>query len=255
MTQPVPFGMIVPSIYGPVIVSRYDTNQTDALIKTGRSISHDEITALCAFIRSAPEGAVCLDVGANFGLYALAFARELAPRNGSVHAFEAQRLLAYMMAGTAVLNGVENLIVHPQAVGSESGRIPVPQFDYNKIASFGSIEFGKDQKEFIGQPRLQAPEKQEFVDLVRLDDLHFRNVHLLKIDVEGMEEAAVAGASQLIERDRPVLCMEWIKSEEQSLVGFCKKRGYRVFKWGMNLLCVHRDRFATYSVTIEVPEL
>src|SRR5260370_27673596 len=129
MTKPVPFGMIVPSVYGPVIVNRYDTNQTDALIKTGCSISHNEITSLCAFIRSAPARAVCLDVGANFGLYGLAFARELVPKNGSVHAFEAQRILAYMAAGPADLNGIENLFVHQQAVGADPDQIPVPQFD------------------------------------------------------------------------------------------------------------------------------
>jgi FkbM family methyltransferase len=255
MNQFVPFGMIVPSAYGPVIVNRYDTNQTNALMKTGRSISHDEITVLLAMMQTAAAGAVVLDVGANFGLYALAFARELAPKKGRVHAFEAQRLLAYMVAGTAVLNGIENLFIHVQAVGAERGLIPVPQFDYNKVASFGSIEFGPVQKEFIGQPRLQQPEMQEFVDMVRLDDLNLQNVHLMKIDVEGMEESALAGARQLIERDKPVLCIEWLKSDKHKLVSFCKERGYRVFDWGMNLLCICRDKVDGYRVRFQVPEL
>jgi FkbM family methyltransferase len=246
--------MVVPSAYGPVIVSRYDTNQTDALVKTGRSLNHNAISSLCQVLARAPEGALCVDAGANFGLYALAFARSLAPKNGVVHAFEAQRLIAYMAAGTAVLNGIENLFVHHQAVGAEPGRIPVPQFDYNKVASFGSIEFGPVQREFIGQHRLDRPEKQEFVEAVRLDDLGFRNVCMIKMDIEGMEEAGLHGARQLIERERPVLCVEWIKSEKQTLITFAKQRGYRVFDWGTELLCIHVESQLLNSVNIQLVE-
>jgi FkbM family methyltransferase len=255
MPEPVSFGMVVPSVYGPVLVNRYDTHQTNALIKAGRSPDHDQIMALCGFLMSAPPGAVCLDVGANYGLYALAFARALAQKNGWVHAFEAQRMIAYLAAGTAVLNSVENLVIHHKAVGAGPGRLAIPQFDYHKAGSFGSIEFGDVQKESIGQPRADLPDKREYVDVVALDDLKLENVQLAKIDVEGMEEAVLTGARQLIERDKPVLVIEWIKSDKQQLVSFCKGRGYRVFSLGMNLLCVHLEKQPSYSVKIDLDEL
>ena len=149
MNGRVPYGMVVPTIYGTVLV-----NQTEPLIKTGRSVNHNQIASLCGFLQSAPEGATAVDAGANFGLYALAFAHCLAPKKGRVYAFEAQRMIAYMLAGTAALNAVENLFVFPQAVGSSSGPIPAPHFDYHRISSFGSIEFGAEQVEFIGQQRI-----------------------------------------------------------------------------------------------------
>jgi hypothetical protein len=72
--QPVCPGLVVPSAYGPVLTNRYDTNQDGALVRTGRAFHHVQIAALCAFLETAPEGTVALDVGANFSLFALAFA-------------------------------------------------------------------------------------------------------------------------------------------------------------------------------------
>lgn len=164
-------------------------------------------------------------------------------------------MFAYMVSGSAALNGLENLYVHHMAVGGESTKIPAPQFDYTQLSSFGSVEFGKEQKEFIGQPRLIRPEREEYVDVVRLDDFNYHNVHLLKIDVEGMEEAALAGARRIIEMDKPVMYVEWLKASKERLVGFCKERGYRVFEWGMNLLCIHRDKYTSYNVNVQLPEL
>lgn len=255
MNQPVGFGMLEPSAYGPILVNRYDTNQTNSLIKTGVANGHKEILALCGFLQSAPMKSVALDVGANFGFFALAFARLLAPRKGVVHAFEAQRMIAYLAAGTVALNGVENLFLHHKAVGAEPGKLPIPQFNYNAEASFGSIEFGKEQREFIGQARKIEPESEELVEVVCLDQLGLNNVALIKIDVEGMEEVVLAGAQKLIERDRPVLFVEWLKSDKQKIVEFCKSRGYRTFELGINVLAVHKDRFDRYNVSIEVPEI
>ncbi|WP_448207477.1 hypothetical protein [Azospirillum sp. sgz302134] len=36
----VPYGIVVPAVCGPMIVNRYDINQTIALLKTGRVIHH-----------------------------------------------------------------------------------------------------------------------------------------------------------------------------------------------------------------------
>jgi FkbM family methyltransferase len=93
----------------------------------------------------------------------------------------------------AALNGAENVFVHHRAVGDHPGPIPTPQFDYKASASFGSVEFGPVQSEFIGQPRRADPDREEWVDAVRLDDLALRGVHLAKIDVGGMEEAVLLG--------------------------------------------------------------
>ena len=100
---------------------------------------------------------------------------------------KAQRMIAYMLAGTTVLNAVENLYVFHKAIGARAAVISIPRFDYNKISSFGSVEFGSEQREYIGQPRMAQPDKNEKVDVCPIDDLGLEKVHLIKIDIEGME--------------------------------------------------------------------
>jgi hypothetical protein len=97
------------------------------------------------------------------------------------------------------------------------------------------VEFGAERKEFIGQPRLTPTEK---VLQVSLDSMQLAEVRLMKIDVEGMEEAALQGAQATIGRDRPLCLVEWIKSDKAALVQFFKTRDYTVCAYGMSLLCV-----------------
>jgi FkbM family methyltransferase len=234
-TDDVSYTIVVPSVYGQVMVNRFDTNQTNALIKTSSAIDTQEIAVMAQLAAQLPAGSTIVDMGANFGLYTLAMARASATQGCTVHAFEAQRVIAYMVCGTLALNAVENAIVHHLAVGSAAGEIDIPKFDYRQISSYGSVEFGESQKEFIGQPRGASSEK---VRQVSLDSMNLRNVRLMKIDIEGMEEAALEGAKHTIERDRPLCLVEWIKSDKAALVAYFKQRNYTVLDWGMNLLCL-----------------
>lgn len=232
--QDVSYTLVLPTVYGQVMVNRFDTNQTNALIKTNTAIDANEIAVMAELASRLPANSTIVDMGANFGLYTLAMARS-ASAGSTVHAFEAQRVIAYMVCGTLALNSVENAVVHHLAVGAAEGLIDIPKFDYRLNASFGSVEFGSQQKEFIGQPRLASSEQ---VRQISLDSMRLQNVRLMKIDIEGMEEAALQGAAQTIERDRPLCLVEWIKSDKAALVNFFKQRGYTVLGYGMNILCL-----------------
>jgi FkbM family methyltransferase len=189
--QEVSYTTVLPTVYGQVMVNRFDTNQTNALLKTSAAIDAQEVQMMAALAARLPPGSTVLDMGANFGLYTLAMAKACVANGCTVHSFEAQRVIAYMVCGTLALNAVENAIVHHLAVGAHEGEIDIPKFDYRQVASFGSVEFGEHQKEFIGQPRQASVEK---VRQVSLDALGLHNVKLMKIDIEGMEEAALQGA-------------------------------------------------------------
>ncbi|WP_404818077.1 FkbM family methyltransferase [Quatrionicoccus australiensis] len=60
----------------------------------------------------------------------------------------------------------------------------------------------------------------------------------MKIDIEGMEEMALAGAVETIERNRPLVLIEWLKSDKQKLAAFFEQRQYEVFVMGGNFLCL-----------------
>jgi len=106
---------------------------------------------------------------------------------GKIHAFEAQRMIFNMLAGSVALNALENIVCHNVAIGDREGSIELPQFDYFRELNFGSVELGDEQRERLTQQRGHDPKKIEHVPLRTIDGFGFENVALIKIDVEGME--------------------------------------------------------------------
>lgn len=236
--------LVVPTAYGQMILHRMDINQTTALVRTGRSLDHEEIVLLSGIVGILGDGrggAVIADVGANFGAFTLAMARAAGPR-GRVHAFEPQRVLFHMLAGSVALNGLLNVECHHQAVGDQVGRVELPQFDYHKPLNFGSVEFGSEQREKLDQPRQHDPARVEYVPLTTLDHYEWDRLDLLKIDVEGMEMSVLAGAEQTIRRCQPVIFVEFIKVDRVALKQRMLELGYAVYENRINYLCVPAQR-------------
>src|SRR5208283_3675709 len=104
-TSTLPFTVILPTIYGSMIFHRNDTAQTVSHLKLGRSSDHNEIRLLARVLSYFGDALHVVDVGANFGSFALAFSKVVGER-GRVHAFEAQRIIFNMLAGSIALNSV-----------------------------------------------------------------------------------------------------------------------------------------------------
>ncbi|HEV2927277.1 MAG TPA: FkbM family methyltransferase, partial [Propionibacteriaceae bacterium] len=68
-----------------------------------------------------------------------------------------------------------------------------------------------------------------------LDSFDFRDVALLKIDVEGMEQAVIRGGLDTIARSRPVIYAEaWDDSYRDATGALLEPLGYRLgpkLKW------------------------
>lgn len=241
-SAPVSFGMWIPTVYGQMLVNRFDINQTNSLIKTGRAIDHEEILILVRLLELFPEERVFVDVGANFGTYTLGMARGVGPK-GKVYSFEAQRILSYMLAGSIAMNGLTNVFCRNYAVGKERSKIEIPQFDYNRPLNFGSIEFGGQQREKLQQDRQYSTDNTEYVDVVTLDSFAFPRVDIMKIDVEGMEADVIEGAAETIRRCRPILYVEHTKSDLDALTRLISGFGYDAhLVHRLNLLCVPEER-------------
>lgn len=243
--EKIPFAIVVPTLYGPMIVNRHDINQTNALFKTGRAVDHAEIDLLATFLRAWGTDLTILDVGANFGTYSLGLVRAIGA-GGKVHAFEAQRVIFNMLAGSVALNGLTNVHCHNMAVGDREGTIPVPQFDYDQPMNFGSVEFGPEQRERLNQERRYDAERAEDVPMTTIDRFGFKEVALIKIDVEGMEMAVLDGAAKTIARCRPLLYVEFLKGDAAALRHRIESMSYKVHVIAMNYLCVPQevaDRF------------
>ena len=235
MTTPIPFTVVVPTAYGPMLVNRYDINQTNALFKTGRAPDHEEIVMLAELLRTRPPNPRVVDVGANFGCYALGLAPAVGPL-GDIHAFEPQRILFNMLAGSVALNSLTRVYCHNAAVGAREGTVEIPQFDYGKPMNFGSIEFAAEQREQLSQPRGRDPDRVERVPLSTLDRFGWGRLDLLKIDTEGMENEVLDGALETIRRCRPILYIEFLKVDREALRERILAEGYTVRAININFL-------------------
>lgn len=230
------FTGLVYTNYGWMLVHRFDPNQTPALTQAGISRDHHDIEKLSRILKDAGYGAVFVDVGANVGAYTLGLRRFCS----KVHSFEPQRIIYNMLCGSVALNGCLNIFCHNVALGAANhGTIEVPQFDYNKPLSFGSIEFGAEQKEPLSQQRQYNPLWRETVPLRTLDSYNLDRVDVLKIDVEGMELDVLSGAAATITHCRPVILIEHGKSDRGILHAVIESMGYIVEESGVfDFLCV-----------------
>ena len=185
-------------------------------IYVGRSLdlygefSHLETTLFSQF---AQPGMVVIEVGANVGAHTVSLARMVGPQ-GMVVALEPQRVIFQLLCANVALNGLFNVRTHQAAAGRKAGTLMVPPLDYAAENNFGGIS-------------LSSEAGGESVPVITLDSLALPVVHIVKIDVEGMEADVLAGARQLIARHRPVLYLENDRREKSAaLIRQLDKLGY-----------------------------
>jgi FkbM family methyltransferase len=229
------FCEILDTEYGKIVVNRFDTTQTPSYKHARRAMNHDELVKIRELMRGISGDAAysIIDVGAHIGTWGVFFANE--PKVQHIYAFEALPVYYRMLCVTQQFN--PKMRVFHRVVSDAPGTMVVPSFDWSKPTNFGGIELGDRQCEWIGQERLSA---QESVPAIALDQMldQLSDARLLKIDVEGMETRVMHGARTLIERYRPVLFVEYLKSNHEELMDFFRQYGYRVEKWHTDFLCV-----------------
>jgi FkbM family methyltransferase len=204
--------------YGPFLMSRHDIHQPYAVLRTGWPHITGEIEMLLSLVDRMEPGAVVLDIGANIGLISIPLGRRLAEMEGSVLAFEPQRLMFYMLAGNVVANGLENVFCHQVAISDRVERLSVPAVDYHSALDFGMVQL----REAGAGPGEEVP-------ATSIDDLNLGRVDLMKIDVELMESRVLAGARKTLERCRPLVWVEAWPSQRADLYKMLVDFGYGVF--------------------------
>jgi FkbM family methyltransferase len=127
-----------------------------------------------------------IDIGANGGIYSFHFSSSFK----TVEAFEPLDEITYRLKSL----GRISVVVHNVALSSMEGdcKLFIPLRD----PSLASIE------------ARVGPCEERLIKVKRLDDYDFRDVDLIKLDVEGHEESVLAGGVKTIEINRPVLIVE-----------------------------------------------
>ena len=135
-----------------------------------------------------------IDIGGNRGIYAYEFWN----LGLKVEVFEPNATCASVLSAWAADKTDVN--VYPVALSNQNGdsqlHIPIDEAGVEHDAS-GSLEI-----ENVINSRDQA------VELVKLDVYRFKDVKMIKIDVEGHETKVIEGAEETIKTHKPVLLVE-----------------------------------------------
>jgi FkbM family methyltransferase len=142
-------------------------------------------------------GDVMIDIGANLGVMTLHGARRVGA-SGVVVAIEPHPVHFTRLEGHVALNGLPNVHLVRKAVGAETCVRPI--FDFADINIGRASLIGGAGATPVGA-----------VEVMRLDDIMAEagigHVRLLKLDIEGFEYEALAGAPACLAK-RPIICME-----------------------------------------------
>lgn len=232
---------------GTMIVNRNDFRQVEnGVIGVGHKLltqSCFDSSELNLMLQLLPllnhyrgSGVVMFDAGANIGSYTLTAARAMIGW-GEVIAVEAQERLFYALAGNIVLNNLSNARAIWSALSDKKGTLEIPVPDYNRPASYGSLELIQtSDSEDIGQKL----EQTQTVPTITIDSLKLDRLDYLKIDVEHMEEIVLTGAKKTIKKTKPVIQIEVLKSDREQIKSFVEQLDYTVIDMnqGYDYLCV-----------------
>jgi FkbM family methyltransferase len=250
--RPAPF-VLVSSGHGSLIVNRNDYHMIDS--EHGYGVGHqifensyfdpEEVDLVLSLLNLRKqyfgEGVFGIDCGANIGVHTIEWAKHMS-KWGKVIAFEAQERIFYALAGNVAINNCFNAQVIYAAVGANEGSLSIPDIDYNKPSSFGSLELKQcPENEFIGQAVDYSPEATKTIKMISIDSLQLTRVDFIKIDVEGMEFEVLDGAKNTIERFYPQMLIETIKIDEQKLKQQLEGCGYKLYQVGINILAIHHS--------------
>jgi FkbM family methyltransferase len=180
-----------------------------------------QLTAL--FGRLARPGWTVLDVGANAGYFSL-LARDLGGPRSRVVAFEPQKRVASMLRRTVDLNGARNLELVEAACGDQDGRVALATPSDPRNTGLATLRAGQ----VPGTTTATVP-------ILRIDRFCAERrlaPDLMKIDVEGTEDAVLRGSAGLLTDGLPryVVCEVWPQTRE-AVIDFMASHGYR--SWGI----------------------
>jgi FkbM family methyltransferase len=197
----------------------------------------DEILGLDAVIRP---GDVCLDVGAEYGIYSHVLAR-LTGLNGTVHSIEPLPGAFRVLTAGLTAVGCGNVRCHQVALGEQTGHgtLSVPRRRGLPVHGRAFLTTGADEQgsntEFTSSRGVTA-------DVLTLDELCAREgidrVDFIKADVEGAELSVLRGGEITITGHCPTLLLEIEERhvrkygvDAAAVVDWLTARGYQMRIW------------------------
>lgn len=131
-----------------------------------------------------------LDIGSNVGIYSYFFSKKFK----NLEAFEPIKEITYRLSA---LNS-KNINIHHLALSNKNSLLKfyIPIKNGKLIPPIASLE------------KKSKPYEKRIIKVKKLDSFNFKNVDLIKIDVEGHEQKVIMGASKTIKKNLPIIICE-----------------------------------------------
>jgi FkbM family methyltransferase len=154
----------------------------------------DELGFLRRILRP---GQNAIDIGANYGVYALSIANTVGPKGG-VWAFEPSSTTASFLAQGIAANRFSHVVLDTSAISSKCGQAQLTLNDNSELNAL------VQERPLTG--------RVETVNVVTLDDClrryDWRDIALLKIDAEGEETHIIEGGRNFLATLSPLILYE-----------------------------------------------
>ncbi|MGZ3610023.1 MAG: FkbM family methyltransferase [Ktedonobacteraceae bacterium] len=218
------------SLIGLALIGEWEPDETDYLKKVTK------------------KGNVVVDVGGNYGLYAILFS-QLVGENGSVHVFEP---LVYMIQD--MRKNIANNNCHNNIQINNAGLS-----DTNGTASFYVYTnlgpgAASSRKRWFGSYSTYESKMLKLDDYVRQNKL--QRVDAIKCDVEGAELLVFKGAEKTLQKFHPTLLFEVTGAgakfgyRQTDLFDFLKKVGYKFYFFNKSKLEIIKDTANFYGYCV-----
>lgn len=224
--------------HGLMIVNRFDCNHEQ--VGHGQwLLDHGNTSTIEAYncYKSIKEFSepVIFDIGANIGTFTTWMAKAFP--NGKIYSFEPQRQVFQMLSGNAAINNLYNVYTYNIGLGKENTKIEFEEPNYFEKNDYGTFSL-------VENVIKQTTNNKIVVQINTLDWFveyyNIPKIHLLKIDVEGMDLDVLIGATKTIKKHFPVLFIEHSdnrKSIIEDIKKFLNTFDYGYETIGNNLLC------------------
>ena len=172
------------------------------------------------FLDMLPAGGTVLDIGANLGLMSYF----LAEKCSLVHAIEPMPLNLKNLQRLKKQRGLDNLQIHPFALGEKNGQIELVMPVVKGVLKQGLSH--------VVHPKMEAftSGKTFSCPVWRLDELQLQdldNLSGIKLDVENFEFEVLKGGVKLIERQRPLIYTElWDNKNRRDCIALLESMAY-----------------------------
>ena len=190
--------------------------------------------------RNLKKDSIFVDVGSNYGWHSI-MSSNLCE---SIYSFEPQKYVYNIQKENIKQNNITNINLFNYGIGNVNDTLNMVPINYNQSVNVGDLSIG-----FGG----------EIVEVKTLDSLNLSKVDVIKIDVQGFEKFVIEGGVNLINKNKPLLIVEFEEHQLRKfgygcteLFNLIRDFGYVIYfleyHYPSDHVCVHKDMLNDFII-------